>query len=212
MLFRSGPRDRPPAQRIDFVLVPSGMRVLRAWVPGDWKHLATLSDHLPVVVDLQPGESLMVHVVSGTAFASCGVYPNVASLAARTRERVPVGASPVVSRRLTAESGVLERLLAGVRLPCDLAPLRVDGDDPRLRQSFVTYGYDGREVALCVADELERMGMDIEPLTYREARAFRDGLELAVTIHLEPSRVIRDRRIAYPGLAADAVVIEFSVL
>jgi len=75
----------------------------------------------------------------------------------------------------------------------------------------VTYGYDGREVALCVADELERMGMDIEPLTYREARAFRDGLELAVTIHLEPSRVIRDRRIAYPGLAADAVVIEFSV-
>lgn len=33
-------------------------------------------------VDLQPGQSLMVHVVSDTAFASCGVYENVASLGA----------------------------------------------------------------------------------------------------------------------------------
>jgi endonuclease/exonuclease/phosphatase family metal-dependent hydrolase len=52
----SGPRDRPPAQRIDFVLVPAGMRVLGASVPDDWEHLASLSDHLPVVVDLDAGD------------------------------------------------------------------------------------------------------------------------------------------------------------
>ena len=67
-------------------------------------------------------------------------------------------------------------------------------------------------VAVAVVDELERLGMDVEPLSYTEARAWRDGLELAVTIYLEPNRVIRGRRPAFPTAAPDAVVVEFSVV
>ena len=63
-----------------------------------------------------------------------------------------------------------------------------------------------------MADELERLGLEVEPLSYTEARAWRDGLELAVTIFLEPRRVIRGRRAAFPTAPPDAVVIEFSVV
>jgi hypothetical protein len=149
---------------------------------------------------------------NGPAYVSFETPANVAPLSARSRERDRTPPEPVVTRRVTAESGALDRLLAGVQLPCDLEPLSVEGDNHRSRMAFVTYGYDAREVAVSVVDELERMGMDVEPLTYSEARAFRDGFEIAVTLYIEPSRVIRDRRIAFPGLRPDAVVLEFSVV
>jgi len=148
----------------------------------------------------------------GPAYVSFDTPANVAPLSARTGERARPAPEPVVSRRVTSESGALDRLLAGVQLPCDLERFVVEGENPRRRMAFVTYGYDAREVAVSVVDELERMGMDVEPLTYSEARAFRDGFEIAVTIYIEPSRVIRDRRVAFPGLGAEAVVLEFSVV
>lgn len=51
---------RPPTQRLDYVFVPSGWGVERAWVVAepsrhDW--FATLSDHLPLCVDLVPPEA-----------------------------------------------------------------------------------------------------------------------------------------------------------
>ena len=48
--------------------------------------------------------------------------------------------------------------------------------------------------------------------SYTEARAFRDGFEIAVSIYVEPNRVIRDRRLAFPGADPEGVVIEFSVV
>ena len=75
----------------------------------------------------------------------------------------------------------------------------------------MTTGYDARVVAVSIVDELERLGMDVEPLSFTEARAWRDGLELAVTIHLEPRRVIRYRRPAFPTAPEESIVLEFSV-
>jgi hypothetical protein len=119
---------------------------------------------------------------------------------------------PVITRPVSRTSGALDRLLAGVRLPCGLERLNPEGEDEDLRRAFVTSGVEPRVVAISVADELERLGLDVEPLSYTEARAWRDGLELAVTIFLEPRRVIRGRRAAFPNAPPDAVVIEFSVV
>ncbi|MFN0027414.1 MAG: hypothetical protein ACKV2O_09590 [Acidimicrobiales bacterium] len=125
----------------------------------------------------------------------------------------PHGASsPVIRHQITASSGALDRLLAGVQMPCGLVRLYVEGEDESQRMAFQTFGFDAREVAVSVVDELERMGMDIEPLSYTEARAFRDGLELAVSIYAEPNRVIRNRRLAFPGTDPTGIVIEFSVV
>ena len=119
---------------------------------------------------------------------------------------------PIITRPVSRTSGALDRLLAGVRLPCGLERLHPDGEDENLRRAFFTTGYEPKMVAVSVADELERLGLDVEPLSYTEARAWRDGLELAVTIFLEPRRVIRGRRAAFPTAPPDAVVIEFSVV
>lgn len=123
-----------------------------------------------------------------------------------------VYAEPVITHPVNAESGALDRLLAGVSLPCELERLHLDGEDERERMAFHTKGYEPREVAVSVVDELERLGMDIEPLSYTEARAFRDGFEIAVSIFTEPNRVIRDRRLAFPGADPRSIVIEFSVV
>jgi hypothetical protein len=121
-------------------------------------------------------------------------------------------AEPAVNHRVTAESGALDRLLAGVQMPCGLERLRPDGEDERLRMAFATSGQEPKVVAVSVVDELERLGMDVEPLSFTEARAWRDGFELAITIHLDPRHVIRNRRPAFPNAKPEAVVIEFSVV
>jgi len=121
------------------------------------------------------------------------------------------GSEPAVTRPVYEDSGALDRLLAGVQMPCGLERLYPDGEDELVRRAFVTTGYDPRVVAVSVVDELERLGMDVEPLSFTEARAWRDGFELAVTIYLEPKRVIRYRRPAFPSVDPDSVVIEFSV-
>lgn len=51
--WEAGPRDCPPTQRLDYVLVPEGVVVVGACVPDDWRSWAGLSDHLPVVARLR---------------------------------------------------------------------------------------------------------------------------------------------------------------
>jgi hypothetical protein len=119
---------------------------------------------------------------------------------------------PLITRPVSLTSGALDRLLAGVRLPCGLERLHPDGEDENLRRAFFTIGHEPKMVAISVADELERLGLEVEPLSFTEARAWRDGLELAVTIFLEPRRVIRGRRAAFPTAPSEAVVIAFSVV
>ena len=48
-----GPRDHPPVQRLDYVLVDPATAVHDVLIPTDWERYAPLSDHLPVVVDLE---------------------------------------------------------------------------------------------------------------------------------------------------------------
>ncbi|MDH4146152.1 MAG: hypothetical protein OEY23_13405 [Acidimicrobiia bacterium] len=121
-------------------------------------------------------------------------------------------AEPAINHPVSADSGALDRLLAGVQMPCNLERLYPEGEDERIRMAFVTSDHEPKVVAVSVADELERLGMDIEPLSFTEARAWRDGFELAVTIHMDPRAVIRGRRPAFPTAPEDSIVIEFSVV
>jgi endonuclease/exonuclease/phosphatase family metal-dependent hydrolase len=51
--WEPGPRDTPPVQRLDYVMAAPSWRVLDVSIPTDWERWAPLSDHLPVVVDLE---------------------------------------------------------------------------------------------------------------------------------------------------------------
>lgn len=50
-----GPRDRPPTQRLDYVLVGEALRVLDASLPDEPSRFAALSDHLPLAVTVDRG-------------------------------------------------------------------------------------------------------------------------------------------------------------
>lgn len=58
--WRPGPRDRPPTQRLDYVLVTAGLVVVAAEVPdardAGFERFAALSDHLPVIVAFERGD------------------------------------------------------------------------------------------------------------------------------------------------------------
>ena len=124
----------------------------------------------------------------------------------------PAGAEPAITHQVSEDSGSLNRLLAGVQLPCGLERLHLDDEDETMSMAFVTAEAEPRIIAVSLVDELERLGMEVEPLSYTEARAHRDGFELAVTIYLEPRRVIRDRRTAFPKAPTDSVVVEFTMV
>jgi endonuclease/exonuclease/phosphatase family metal-dependent hydrolase len=53
-----GPRAHPPIQRLDFVLVGPDLEVVDVQIPRRWETWAPLSDHLPVVVDLDLGPAV----------------------------------------------------------------------------------------------------------------------------------------------------------
>jgi hypothetical protein len=145
-------------------------------------------------------------------FDDAQVFPLTGRPVEREPEPEPPRVEPAITHPVSAHSGALDRLLAGVQLPCGLERLHPAGEDETICMAFVTTKSEPRLVAVAVVDELERLGMYVEPLNYTEARAWRDGFELAVTIHLEPNRVIRGRRPAFPNAAPDAVVVEFSVV
>lgn len=148
----------------------------------------------------------------GSRYLTFDAPAQVYQLTPRGKGPEAAHAEPAITHPVNAESGALDRLLAGVTMPCELERLHLDDEDERRRMAFQTFDYEAREVAVSVVDELERMGMDVEPLSYTEARAFRDGFEIAVSIYIEPNRVIRDRRLAFPSADPDGIVIEFSVV
>jgi len=51
--WRHGPRDEPPVQRLDYICVAPAAHVRDVQIPTDWERWAPLSDHLPVIVDLE---------------------------------------------------------------------------------------------------------------------------------------------------------------
>lgn len=109
---------------------------------------------------------------------------------------------------LDADTDALVRLLAGVEWPCGLEEL--PGAEPD-RVAYVTTEATSREVGLRVGEELRRLGLDVEAVQHHEARIWRDGLELLMTLYENPRRVIRDRRVAFPTAPREAVVVEFSL-
>jgi endonuclease/exonuclease/phosphatase family metal-dependent hydrolase len=49
----NGRREGAPDQRLDYIFVPERYRAVHCEVPDDWPRYAPLSDHLPVVADLE---------------------------------------------------------------------------------------------------------------------------------------------------------------
>jgi len=130
-----------------------------------------------------------------------------ASLGREGRPR-PSEYSLPTRHQVTDQSSVLERLLAGMMLPCELAPSPTLSAD---RWLFVTHGHQPRIVALAIVEELERLGLDVHPVGYTEARARREGLELLVVLHADDESLQSDHRDLHPTALTGDTVVEFLV-
>jgi len=120
-----------------------------------------------------------------------------------------VEAAPVVERhphRDAPAAGVADALV-GIRMPCDLVPLVFD----RLATHKITLsttGFPAQVVGEQLADEVERLGYVVRPLSDREVIATRGATELRMAIHPPGPD---GRHVHHPSARDDSVVVEITL-
>jgi len=73
--------------------------------------------------------------------------------------------------------------LAGIEMPCGLAPLVGDGDVmSTFRAVFATNEASAEEVGAGLADQLEALGFQLSTISDHEATATRDSIEVSVSV------------------------------
>jgi hypothetical protein len=142
--------------------------------------------------------------------------PVAEPVAAMATAPAPVPAAPLPPPVDPIPEAVLERpirtvpaagvadALVGIRMPCDLVPLVLD----RLatdRITLSTVGHPAEEVGTALADEVERLGYVVRPLSDREVIATRGATELRLTI-TPPD--FDGRHLHHPQAREDSVVVE----
>ncbi len=150
--------------------------------------------------------------------AEVPISPQDAPPAVAARSRPPATANPTSSlapgdlpahERRVARVPVAEAV-AGIRMPCDLAPLlgdavRVDPFDV----AFFTLTVDGDHVRDALAAELLRLGFGVATPSSHRIVASRTGAELVVTVFPDPDRATEGGRSLFPTAGTGSVVARF---
>jgi hypothetical protein len=101
--------------------------------------------------------------------------------------------------------------VAGISMPCDLAPLMGAGPLTPREAAFFTTGYPPSTVGAALSDEFEHLGYEITPLDDRSIRAVRgpNAIEARLLGHeLTTPEVMRE---LHPSAPADALVVEMKL-
>ncbi len=109
--------------------------------------------------------------------------------------------------RSAPAAGVADAL-AGIQMPCDLVPLVLDrlAND---RITLSTTGYPAEAVGTALADEVERLGYALRPMSDHELLATRGSTGLRLTIRPPDAD---GRHFEHPTAREDSVVVEIAVL
>jgi len=116
---------------------------------------------------------------------------------------------PIVDRpapRSAPAAGVADALV-GIRMPCDLVPLVLD----RLATDHITLsttGHAAETVGPALADEIERLGYVVRPISDNEVLATRGTTELRLTIRPPGSD---GRHLLHPTAREGSVVVEIAL-
>jgi hypothetical protein len=123
----------------------------------------------------------------------------------RRAESFPDGSGAIrVRTRSVAE------VLAGIQMPCDLAPLTGFGEfDDTSHVVFATEGHPAHRVGVSVGDELERIGCLLEPVDTTTLWAQRGSDSLEVRIHPDAAEAMDGEERRFPTASQGAVVVEF---
>ena len=108
--------------------------------------------------------------------------------------------------RSAPAAGIADALV-GIRMPCDLVPLVLD----RLATDHITLsttGYPAEVVGSNLADEVERLGYVVRPLSDAEVVATRGATELRMRIQRPGPN---GRHLDHPNARDDSVVVEIAL-
>jgi hypothetical protein len=130
-----------------------------------------------------------------------------------TNAFLPSSAAPVAPVAPAAASigpRTVTDLLAGIKLPNDLAPITMMAPRPDVgdRIAFVTEGVPGATVGAAFGAELERLGYTLTPLNPTLIAADRGTDQLRCMIHLDAAAAEIGKAKAFPAVPVGAVVIE----
>lgn len=177
-------------------------------------------------VPANPTDDPIAAFLANSAAAAAGEPPVAAEPSAgpapeRTPEPVgvatAVGPSPGLDEPVLAPvdrkaprsapaAGIADALV-GIRMPCDLVPLVMDRLSSR-RVTLSTTGHPAEVVGTALADELERLGYSLRPLSDRELIATRGVTELRLSINPPGAD---GRHLDHPNARDDAVVVEIAL-
>jgi hypothetical protein len=116
--------------------------------------------------------------------------------------------APSVERpaRSAPAAGIADALV-GIRMPCDLVPLVVDRlSDKRITLS--TTGHPAEVVGTALADEVERLGYVLRPVSDTEVIATRGTTELRLSIEAPG---MDGRHLDHPNARDDAVIVNVAL-
>jgi hypothetical protein len=158
----------------------------------------------PDAADEEPVEA-RVHAFVGAAPAA----PSPARLPAPPTDfETPV--TPTVDRPMprSAPAAGLADALVGIRMPCDLVPLvlnRLAND----RITLSTTGHPAEAVGTALADEVERLGYVLRPVSDHEVLATRGATEMRLTIHPPDAE---GRHFEHPTARENSIIVEIVLL
>jgi len=102
----------------------------------------------------------------------------------------------------------LDALLHGLNLPFNLhLQKEISGDIKKHRIYSTNTDTDTLEVGAAFADELEKIGYQIQPLNYNEAKATRDGSTIKMAIESSKKSELEDKEARFPELE-EAIIVE----
>lgn len=117
--------------------------------------------------------------------------------------------APVIDRPMprSAPAAGIADALVGIRMPCDLVPLVLD----RLATDHITLsttGHPADEVGTALADEVERLGYVVRPLSDHEVLATRGSIDLRLTIRAPGPDGLH---LMHPSARPDSVVVAITL-
>lgn len=102
----------------------------------------------------------------------------------------------------------LAEALEGITLPCDLAPLIGSGEFDRRSLVLVTSGMPDEVVGTALADEMERLGYTLQPLTERSILATSDRASVEVAVYADAETVDESGSRRFPTAPPNSIVVD----
>ena len=106
----------------------------------------------------------------------------------------------------------LAETLAGIHLPCELLPVVPKGVSPSDNTvSLVTTSAPPDVVGPAIADELERLGYELDAVSASRLIARREPDALTLDMILSPNQLEHEGVALYPDVSADAVLVVIAI-